>query len=146
VWVYVISVKLNVSDQISFSLEKDSFQESSTMSQFCVNSVVAKIVKDYIQVPDYSALREEIGNHTYASLQLPEDKIPYWFVLLFVTSDCAIVQEVMLHCGCTRFRVKKIQLSDWEAVFKHWIDEEHGSYWACNREYQNGMRSFGASV
>ena len=117
------------------------------MSQFCINSVVSKIVKDYIQAPDYSALREEIGNHAYAHLQREEDKFcPQWYVILFTTSESAIVQEVLLTCGYTRFRVSKIHLSKWAAVFKNWIDVDHECYFACNNEYEKGMRAFGAEV
>ncbi len=116
------------------------------MSQFCVNTVVAKIVGSYVQPTDYSALVEEIGNQRYAALQLEKDTVPAWYVMLHTTPQCVIVQDVLLKVACTRFRVSKVQLSDWNKVFKHWIDEDHDSYWICHREYKEGMRSFGADV
>ncbi len=116
------------------------------MSQFCVNTVVAKIVGSYVQPTDYSALVEEIGNQRYAALQLEGDQIPHWYAMLYTTPQCVIVQDVLLKVECTRFRVSKVPLSDWNNVFKHWIDEDHPRYVDCHSEYEEGMRSWGADV
>jgi hypothetical protein len=69
-----------------------------------------------------------------------------WYKILFTTTDCVIVQDVLLNCGDTRFGVYKIQLSEWENVFGEWIDENHDRYQDCDEEFRNGMLSWGANI
>jgi hypothetical protein len=112
--------------------------------EFCVNTVVAKLLKDYVQTPNYEELREKIVKHKYAQLKLSGDKIPFWYALLHLTSDCAIVQDVLLRVGGTRFSTHVVKFADWEDVFVEWIDKD--DYWNCHYEFQNGMRSWGADI
>ena len=116
---------------------------------FCVNTLVAQVLSSYVQTPDYSELREDIEKHAYARLRLKTDacdKDGYWYKILFTTSDCAVVQDVLLTWRDTRFAVHKVPLADWTDVFVEWMDEDHNRYDDCHYEYQRGMRSWGADV
>jgi len=126
----------------------------STKQEFCVNTVVSKLLTDFVQQRDFSELRETIESHKYAKLKhhVIHNTGMYpnattWYKILFTTTDCVIVQDVLLKCGDTRFGVHKIQLSDeWENVFGEWIDENHDRYQDCDYEFRNGMRSWGANI
>ena len=95
-------------------------------------SIVAKIVKECLQGPDFSALKEELRSHEFVRL--------YWQVvkgiretptapnytntkkILFVNERSVIVQDVEMPCGASRFVTYKILLQDWEKVFASWTN------------------------
>ena len=127
------------------------------MSQeFCVNTVVSKLVKDYMQQPDYSAIRDEIDAHTegfclirqtledpVAGVCRPLGKLAK---VLFTNSETVIVQDLELTCGHTRFNVRQIALPDWQKWLKEWVDEGGFYYDVCVDIWQDGMRMYGAEV
>ena len=115
------------------------------MPQFCVNAVVATVLKDYIKVPDYEAVLDEVLQHDYANLKLPGHAIHHWYAILHKTSDSVIVQDVLLNAGDTRFATHVVHIADWDGVFMEWIDADHARYHDCHYEFQRGMRSYGYS-
>ena len=124
---------------------------TSSKPGFCVNSIIAKTLESYVQVPDYSDLRDEIENHTFVQLkrQLTPDARGIWhlqrYKILFVTSDTVIVEETELTCGCSRFQVRKIDLSEWDQWFDEYIDEGEG-FVVQEMCWADGMRMYGAEV
>ena len=93
-------------------------------------NIIASIVKECLQGPDFSKLKKEILTHEFVSV--------YWEVIkgiriekrknytntkkiLFVTDRSVIVQDVELSCGSSRFVTYQIYLKDWEKVFASWI-------------------------
>ena len=121
--------------------------------EFCVNAMVAKVLKDYVQQPDYSEKRAEIANHEFASLKrrLPRTSTQIanhdydgsvWCKILFTTSDAVIVQEVEMTCGNTRFQVYKIEISEWDGTFVEWLDDD----WVVRDCWEKGARMYGATV
>ena len=123
----------------------------SSKMTFDINETIGNLIQGYVQTPDYSALREELETHSYAKLKhhvihntgrFPDATA--WYKILFVTTDCVIVQDVLLRYDHNnRFGTYKIELANWENVFSEWIDEEHDRYEDCHYEYQMGMRSLG---
>ena len=127
------------------------------MSQeFCVNTVVSKLVKDYVQQPDYSAIRDEIDAHTEGfclirqRLEDPDTQVlrPLGKLakVLFTNSETVIVQDLELTCGHTRYNVRQIALPDWQKWLKEWVDEGGFYYDVCVDIWQDGMRMYGAEV
>jgi hypothetical protein len=112
--------------------------------EFCVNAMVAKVLKDYVQQPDYSEKRAEIANHEFASLKVhtANDKWngSVWCKILFTTSDAVIVQEVEMTCNKTRFQVYKIEYPEWDEKFVEWLDDD----WVVRDCWQKGARMYGA--
>lgn len=87
-------------------------------------SIVAKIVKECLQGPDFSDLKEELRNHEFVNL-IPANRNPSkftkWFKILFVCENSVIVQEVELTYGETRFVTQRIWFSDWAGMFDSWV-------------------------
>ena len=97
-------------------------------------SIVAKIVKECLQGPDFSALKEELRSHEFVRV--------YWEVLkgvretptkpnytntkkiLFVNERSVIVQDVEKTCGSSRFVTYKIYFEDWKKVFAKWLSDD----------------------
>ena len=97
-------------------------------------NIVAKIVKECLQGPDFSALKEEIANHEFVHM--------YWEVLkghretptsvghtktkkiLFINEASVIVQDVKLSVGSSRWITNKVYLADWHKVFAGWLGSE----------------------
>jgi len=117
-----------------------------SQQEFCVNTLVAKVLKDYVQVPTYEELKEEIQNQEYAEMKLSTDTIPDWYAMLYVTTEHVVVQDVLLTAGQTRYETHLVKLSEWNTYFVEWIDENHNRYEDCHYEFRNGMRSYGADV
>ena len=123
------------------------------MSQeFCVNTVVSKLVKDYVQQPDYSAIRDEIDAHTEGfclirqRFEEPDGPVGKLAKVLFTNSETVIVQDLELTCGHTRYNVRQIALPDWQKWLKEWVDEGGFYYDVCVDCWQDGMRMYGAEV
>ena len=95
--------------------------------------MVSKLLKDFVVPPDYTKLREEIENHEYAFLILPNnnDEIPYWYKICWTGQDCVAVEEVLLRVDTNRCRTIKVLLAEWETVFVEWIDKDHSDYDDC---------------
>lgn len=110
--------------------------------QFCVNAVIAEVLKDYVVQPDYSEKLEEIQGHEFVSLKVKGGTRGDWCKILFTTTDTAVVQEVELTWGHTRFQVFKVELKDWDTLFEGWLDDDLVVL-DC---YENGMRMYGARV
>ena len=121
--------------------------------EFCVNTVIAKLVTDLVNPPNYDALREQLESHDYVKLFDKQvyrddcsDAFSSWYKILFTTSDCVVVQAVLLEVTHTRFAVYKVPLSKWGDAIDEWINEDHNRYADCHDSYQNGMRMYGADV
>jgi len=121
--------------------------------EFCVNALIAKLVTDLVNPPNYDALREQIASHDYVLLKDKQvyrddcsDTFTSWYKILFTASDCVVVQAVLLDVTHTRFAVYKVPLSKWEGAFDEWIDEDHSRYYDCHNSFQEGMRTYGADV
>ena len=125
---------------------------------FCQNALVSSFLLEYVQTPTYEDLTNEIEKHQFVVLKKQpkelmvcyemdkEDNGKQWFAILHTTLCSVIVQEVLLAVGDTRFTVHKIPLKDWNDVFCEWVDLDHKRYGDCQREWQLGMRSFGADI
>ena len=120
------------------------------MPHFCVNAVVATLLKDYVQRPCYDELLDEINTHKYVELRLGCDGFLFnpgegsWYAITHVTSDAVVIQEVEMTAGMKRFAVHVVQCEDWNDVFIHWIDEDHDRYFDCNWAWETGMHMYGA--
>jgi len=129
-----------------------SFQSAMTAKTFCVNTVVAKILKDYVQCPTFEELRAEIQQQRYANLRYhvlmktpfaeTRPHVNHWYAVLYVTNDSVIIQDVLLKCAATRFAVHVVKLEDWNTVFMEWIDEDHNRFDDCHRSFVEGMREY----
>ena len=143
--IFIILRFFSVSDAtVQFNVPNQSIMSK----QFCVNTVVAKIIKDYVQVPTFEELKEEIQHQEYARMKLSTDRMitGYWYAMLYVTTEHVVVQDVLLKVGDTRFGTHLVKLSDWNTYFIEWIDEGHDRYQDCHYEFRNGMRSWGATI
>ena len=112
---------------------------------YCVNSLLAKVLKEYVQEPDWSALKTEIEAHKYANIKMP-DFLEHWYAILHVTGDSVVIQDVLLKVGHTRFEVHVVRLADWHNVFREWIGKEHPRFSDCDSEFERGMLAYGADV
>ena len=110
--------------------------------QFSVNAVVSSLLLEYVVQPDYSEKREEIEAHELVRIKVKGKTRGNWCKILFTTSDTAIVQELELTHGFTRFQVFKVNLSEWDAKFVEWLDDD----WAVRDCNEEGMRMYGARV
>ena len=123
--------------------------------EFCVNSLVAKIIKDYV-MGDFEKLIEEIkffGPYGRFQCKLVKDinstetdsKFRSVMKVLFVNQDSVILQDVELSGDCTRFGTYKVLLEDWSKVFQEWEDADACDGWLelC---WTAGMRMYGANV
>ena len=112
--------------------------------QFCVNAVVSSLLHEYVVQPDYTQKREEIEAHEFVCLDVKGGirNKGDWCKILFTTSDTAIVQEIELTHGHTRFQVFKVHLSEWDTKFVEWLDND----WIVQDCSQRGMRMYGARV
>jgi hypothetical protein len=119
--------------------------------EYCVNTVIAKIVTDYVAPPNYDALKEEIRQHTYGSFQWKllddptcTDEDPKYSNIqrvLFVNEQSVIVQEVEMTFDSTRFNTYKIMLEDWSRVFIAWAEKRTADWDHC---WDQGCRMYGA--
>ena len=122
--------------------------------EFCVNSVVAKVLKDYVQRPDYSAIRDEIETYVDGFLILKQRlEVPVgtliptrWSKILFTTADSVIVEHVEMTRNKTRFTVKKINYEDWGNWFVDYISPENDAFPSVNDCWTEGSRMYGADV
>ena len=121
---------------------------------FCVNTIIAQTIQSYVQVPDYSDLREEIESHTFVQLlreRTQDPRVPraghfQRYKILFVTSDTVICEETEKTCnGSGRFEVRKIDLSEWDQWFDEYIVEGR-SFAVQEMCWADGMRMYGAQV
>ena len=112
--------------------------------QFCVNAVVSNLLRDYVTPRDFTQKREEIEAHKLVRIDVKGGTRNKgdWCKILFTTSDTAIVQEIELTWGHTRFQVFKVHLSEWDAKFVEWLDDD----WAVRDCNEEGMRMYGARV
>ncbi len=109
-----------------------------------LESTVASLIVDKLQ-PDYSTLRAEIERHQFVSMNFHTPDYVHWYKVLFTTDYYAIVQQVLLDVGYTRFRTYKIALSaEWDDKFVGWIDEEHERYYDVLDSWNEGMGMYGA--
>ncbi len=133
-----------------------AIQSAMTTKTFCVNTVVAKILKDYVQCPTFEELRAEIQQQRYANLRYhvlmktpfaeTRPDVNQWYAVLYVTSDSVVIQDVLLKCTDTRFAVHVVKLEDWNTVFLGWVDEDHKWYEACHDNFVNGMLKYNAQI
>ena len=110
-----------------------------------VENIVANLIVEKLQ-PDFTALREEIATHKFMYMRLNLDTAivaPKFAKVLFTTSESAVVQEVELTCGRTRFMTYNIAFGEeWEKKFVNWIDPDNDSYEVISDCWQCGMRMY----
>ena len=126
---------------------------SSGKKEFCVNTVVAKLLKDYVMPLNYDALKTELNQHTYGrfkwklvrDITCQEDDPKYWNIkrILFVNEQSVIVQDVEMSVGMTRFETHKIMFRDWNRVFIDWEESRTSAWDNC---WNQGCRMYGAEV
>ena len=125
-----------------------------TAKTFCVNTVLAKLLKGYVQSPTFEELRSEIQQHKYVNMRYhvlmntdhaeTRPDVLQWYAVLHVTSDSVVIQDVLLKYPDTRFAVHVVKLEDWGTVFAEWIDEGHTRHLDCHISFEEGMREYGA--
>jgi hypothetical protein len=126
----------------------------STKQEFCVNSVLAKVLQDYVQQPDHSTVRDEVETYLDGFVVLKQrlekiDGKPWptrWSKILFTTTESAIVEHVEMTWNKTRFTVKKINYEDWGDWFVSFISREHDAYQTVSNCWEEGARMYGAGV
>ena len=121
--------------------------------EFCVNSVVAKLLTDYVTPTNYDALKEEIQQHTYGNFQwkLVKDitcqetdpRFSNVKRVIFINEQSVILQDVEMAVYCTRFGTYKVMLKDWEKVFISWADTRTDEWDYC---WMEGARMYEADL
>ena len=113
---------------------------------------LAKEIVELLQ-PDYSEKIAEIEAHEtkfvvllLGSATSGETGPTKWYRVLFTASDCVVVQEIELTAGYTRFKIKKIQFSDWDEKFVEWIGTDHDRFCDAASCWNDGMQMYGANV
>ena len=125
----------------------------SKKQEFCVNTVIAKVLQDYNQSPTFEDLKAELRQHTYGrfkwklveDLSCPDEDPKFNNVkrILFVNEASVIIQDVEMIVGSTRFDTHKIMLKDWNRVFIKWAEERSNDWNYC---WNQGARMYGADV
>ena len=125
-------------------------------SEFCVNSLIAKVLKDYVEAPDNSVLREELEEKKSGFVVLRQRLIPNddgtqnnhtrRCKILFANTDSVIIQYVELTVAHTRFVVKNIPYETWPQWFVEFIMPGHDDFFIANDHWESGMRMYGANV
>ena len=121
------------------------------MESFSIDRVVGQIVKDYIQVPDFSNIRDEIeefitDNEDRFFMQktdMMEHEYRYperLSRILFTTMECVVVEHLELTESQTRFGIQKIKYEDWKDLFINFITEGHPRYSTCRVWLSAGWR------
>jgi hypothetical protein len=123
---------------------------SESKTTFCVNSVLAKVLREYIDPTEFDQLKAEIGQHTYARLkwkllqnpacQNEDPRFSCLYRTLFLNERSVIVQEVELGGDRTRFGTYKIMLPEWSRVFINWGEERRATWDWCWNEGMNMYR------
>ena len=110
---------------------------SENKTTFCVNSLVAQLLHEYIDPTKYDQLKAEILQHTYVLLKWKLLKNPACqnedpayskvYRVLFV-NDRSVIVQIGVEGFVTRFGTFKIMLADWSRVFIRWA-EKRGRDW-----------------
>ena len=97
--------------------------------------MVGQLIKEFVQEPDHTELREEIALHDFALLKFPDEPArenmytlwsgdsPSLYKVLFTSRDCAVVETCEMRFDKTRFCVRKIELAEWSEHLVRWVDE-----------------------
>ena len=119
-------------------------------------TIVAKIVTDYVLPPDYTNLMRDINdNHSEDFVKLKSDGIcpatgnpwlPTYYKVLFTTSDTIIVQQIQMSYDLTRFRVRKFHASEWSDYFVSWLSHGDEAYNDYKELWDLGAAFYGADV
>ena len=122
---------------------------------FCVNAVIAKVVKDYVKPKDWSTLIAELEQHRYGTFKWKLVRDPTCTEtdpmfsniqrILFVNKESVILQSIELSVGKTRFDTNKVMFEDWDKVFLDWQDNTPRT-WEWEECWVEGMRMYGAEV
>ena len=109
--------------------------------QLDINSILAKVLRGYIDPTKYDQLKAEIRQHTYVQLKWKllndpaceneDPKFSKVFRVLFVNERSVVVQAVEMRAGGTRFGTFKVMLADWSRVFIRWSDERSFDWDHC---------------
>ena len=138
------------SDQCDASFR---FQEEPDKPEFCVNSLVAKVLKDYVQVPDHSELREKLEEKMSGFVSLrqrltlnedgTENTCKRWCKILFANADSVIVQDVeMVVNNNHRFAVRNIPYEDWAKWLVEYVMPEHDDFFVVYDCWTQGMEMY----
>ena len=122
------------------------------MNSLSMDAVVGQIVKDYIQQPDYSEIRDKVQQHldehggfvrvrTKAYFSYPAH-VTCWGKILFTTGDSVVLEDLEMICTKTRFNVQQILYTDWANVVKQYIDETHEDFRVCRNVWEDGCRMY----
>ena len=113
-----------------------------------LQSCVAKMLETYVQPPDFSALKQDIGQRTYGlfrwkilkNLNDPEtdDRFSSIWRIMFICEQSVIIQQTELSVGESRFLTYRVMLNDWGKVFINWgPDTDRRDDW--DRCWHEGM-------
>ena len=125
------------------------------MKSFSVESVVSKLLLEYVQQPDYSEIKDQVEEYTadgYGFVELKQSLSPDACTklskILFTTTDSVIVQNLELTVASTRFTVQQILYSDWENWFVKHIPfvNTPGLFRLCLDCWTDGFRMYGGNV
>ena len=126
--------------------------------EFCVNAVVAKVIKDYITPENFDDLKATLRQHTYGRFKWKlvrdisrgqavqksyDPKFNDVKRILFINEASVILQDVELSFGKTRFDTYKVMLRDWDRVFIAWAEKRVADWDSC---WEEGCRMYGADV
>ena len=102
---------------------------------FDLESVLVKYIRSFL-LPDYTALRTEIEQHTYVRLKYEEEDrtnpylYPYLICrIMFVNQESVILEEVFIRPGPHRFKLHNIMLCDWAEKFYRYEGDCHDPDW-----------------
>ena len=90
----------------------------------CINTVISKILLNYVNPLEYSKLMKDINeNHAGDFVELKQDgSPPAFYKVLFTTTDTIIVENLSFKGHMTRFEVRKIDAAQWDDYFVRWIN------------------------
>jgi len=134
-----------------------SVERKFMMKSFSEESVVSKIILEYVQQPDYSEIRDKVEEYTadghgfvVLKQRLTQNAnglfSTRWSKILFTTADSVIVQHLEMTVACTRFTVTQILYQDWENWFVKHIPNTDGCFFVCLDCWTDGCRMYGAQV
>ena len=85
---------------------------------FCVNTVVAKLLTNYVVQPDYSELIQEIGTNRFCSFG---DRL---VKILCCTPTHVVFAERLSFTAPATNKVCTMDLGDWERTFVRWYPND----------------------
>ena len=129
--------------------------------KYDVVNCLAKYIHE-ISHPDFSELKADLEQVEFVIMKMYPDEfmthpetgeqvnvsVPERLKVLYVLDNCAILQELHLNEGDTRYKTFRVMFGhEWDTMFKGWItpvnQEYDGEYQECVDSWKNGICEYG---